>query len=125
MKRGFTLVELIVVVVIISIFLTMVGGMVSPLFFKSEVAGTVTDIQSLTPQMVYAGSQGLHSSVFSFSVEIKTANDIVDFSSEDRQFAVVHKGDIIRVIVFKYPPWIFSKAGTYYNGRLIHKLSSL
>lgn len=59
--------------------------------------------------------------IFSFSVEIEADDEIINFSTEDRQFASIHQGDKIRVKVFKYPPWNFTKAGTLYGGRLLKK----
>ena len=59
---------------------------------------------------------------FSRAVSIEENNqNILIFSTVDRQFAVVKKGDKVTVKVFRYPMWDFEKGGTYYGGRLLSR----
>lgn len=85
------------------------------LFFKKTAIGTVVSCESLNA--VYADGN----KVFSFSVEIKTENETINFSAEDRKWASVKKDDKVKAAYFQYPWWDLSKAGTFYEGRLIKK----
>lgn len=86
------------------------------IFFKKEVIGTVTSCESLNA--TYVGG----AKAFSFSVEIKTETETINFSAEDRKWASINKGDKIKATYFVYPFWNLSKAGSFYEGRLIKKL---
>ena len=115
-KRGISPVEIIIIG---AIFVALVLGMiplVANLFFQEEFLGRVNNCKSLEVSLMTESSQ-----VFSYSVEIETDDEIINFSSEDRQFATIQKDDVIKVKVFKYPPWNIKKSGTYYDGRLLKK----
>lgn len=73
------------------------------------------------PSTIIAGSNALPpSQVFSFAIAIRDLKgDIVTASSEDRQWAVVDKGQCVQARYFPYPPWELDKAGTYNGARLI------
>ena len=127
-QRGFTLIELLVVLAVVVIGIVAIGGGIGGALYKisskQSYTGKVTDCQQLLNQaMVVSNGNKTSSSVFSFSCDIQSGDEIISFSSEDRKFATVHKGDVIQVVVFKYAPWDISKAGTYYDGRLIKKVS--
>jgi prepilin-type N-terminal cleavage/methylation domain-containing protein len=127
LRKGFTLIELIVcAVIILLIGGALIGGCggCQQMFFRKNCIGKVTGISNLNGQVptVIAGKNSVFSgAAFSFAVEMGVGNEIVNFSSEDRQFATIEKGDSISVAIFKYPPWVFDKAGTYHGGRLLKK----
>ena len=120
---GFALIDLLVVVIIVLIAGSVVVGSCSQLFFNAEYSGTVIDNQQLgSGQTGFFASQDAKEIAFSRALNIRTQDgqDIV-FSTIDRQFFVVKPGDCIKVKVFIYPPWMISKAGSMYNGRLLRK----
>lgn len=90
--------------------------------FARHVTGEVVAIDRVTqPTTIIGGSGQLPSSqVFSFAIAVKDLRgEIVTASSEDRQWAVVEKGQCVDAKYFPYPPWELDKAGTYYNARLL------
>jgi prepilin-type N-terminal cleavage/methylation domain-containing protein len=119
--RGFTFVELIVGLVILGMCCSLIVGGGSQLFLNHIVEGKVNSIEKLVNNVMMTNSS-LSSQMFSFAVEIENDEDIITFSTEDRQFATVKPGDKIKVKVFQYPFWNIGKAGTYYNGRLLKKI---
>ena len=114
-SKGLTLVEVGIALVIIIIIGGLIVGGISKMFLSKTYEGTVTSCNKLDATF----AEG--SKIFSFSVEIETDVEIINFSSEDRQFASIKQGDNIKVKVFQYPPWNFTKAGTLYGGRLLKK----
>ena len=122
--KGFTLIELMVVVVICFIVLGTVVGSCSPLMFRSTEIGTVMECTQMSPAAMMMSRHANANLMFSSAVAMQLpSGEIMTFSTEDRQFGAVAKGDQIKVMVSKYPPWEFTKAGTYYNGRLLGILS--
>lgn len=110
--------NLIIISTIVAVFLLVIIITLSKyLFFKKTVIGTVTSCQSL--DATYADGN----KVFSFSVEIKEkgTDEIINFSAEDRKWKSVQEGDEVKAVYFVYPWWDLSKAGTFYEGRLIKK----
>ena len=90
--------------------------------FARHVSGELIGIDRVTqPSTVIGGSGALPSSqIFSFAVAVRTrTQEIVTASSEDRQWAVVEKGQCVEAKFFPYPPWQFEKSGTYFGARLL------
>lgn len=93
--------------------------------FSKQVDGEVIAIDRvIQPSTVIGmgnGNQGIpNSQIFSFAIAIRmTDGQIVTSSSEDRQWAVVEKGQCASARFYPYPPWEFEKAGTYYGARLL------
>jgi hypothetical protein len=94
--------------------------------FARTVVGKVVDVQNvLQPTTIIQGNQNgkLPGQIFSFAIAIMDdKGEIVTASSEDRQWAVVQKGQCAEAKFFPYPPWALSKSGTYFGARLL-KLS--
>lgn len=90
--------------------------------FARHITGEVIAIDRVTqPNTIIGGGNALPSSqVFSFAIAIRNHDgEIVTASSEDRQWAVVEKGQCVEAKYFPYPPWQLDKAGTYANARLL------
>lgn len=83
-----------------------------------EVIGIDRVIQPST--IIGMGSPLPASQIFSFAIAIKEGSgEIVTASSEDRQWAVVEKGQCAEARYFPYPPWELDKSGTYFGARLL------
>ncbi len=94
--------------------------------FSHTVIGEVVDVVriELPVTLVTKSEADFNSKVFSFAVGIKDqkTGEIHTASSEDRQWAVVHKGNCVEAVYLPYPPWDFRKKGTYFGARLIRLL---
>ena len=89
--------------------------------FARNVTGVVVGIDRVTqPSTIIGGSPIPSSQIFSVAIAIKESHgEIVTSSSEDRQWAVVEKGQCVEAKYFPYPPWQLDKAGTYAGARLL------
>ena len=57
--------------------------------------------------------------LYSFAVAIKNKQgEIFTSSSEDRQWAIVQKGNCVEAKFFPYPFWELDKGNTYFGARL-------
>ena len=109
------------------VFLILVGLAASTLHFYSyvfsrKVSGEVIGLDRVIQPSTIVGLNGQvpASQVFSFAVAIKErSGEIVTSSSEDRQWAVVEKGQCAEARFFPSPPWELDKSGTYFGGRLL------
>ena len=119
-KKGLTLVELMVGVVIVLVAGGMLFGGCYGVMNAKTVTGTVQSIENLTPGMVANNNSG--SVEYSFAVSIDVGDEIFSFSATDRQWATVKVGEVVKAKAFPYVPWNFQKAGTFHGGRLIKKL---
>jgi hypothetical protein len=90
--------------------------------FSRKVVGTVTGLERIPVNMaIMQSGQGslVPNQMFSFAIAIKEkSGEILTASSEDRQWAVVEKGQCVEARYYPYPPWNFEKGGTYANARL-------
>lgn len=92
-----------------------------PYIFAANVEGEVIKVEKLMQPMAVITRQEPSDKIFSFAVAIKDkkTGEIFTASSEDRQWAAVQgEGLCAKATFFKYPPWKFDKAGTYYGARL-------
>lgn len=119
-KKGFTLIELLVVMFVIGIISLIVVGVGYKFFSQKTFSGTVTACSEMTAATY---GRSVPSGTFSFAIDMDVPgqDEVLSFSAEDRKFANVVKDDSIKVRVFKYAPWNWDKAGTYYGGRLLKK----
>lgn len=116
----------------IGLFLSLTGGLgfVSinyySILFSKHVSGVVVGVEriEMPVAILTQGSQPPSSQVFSFAVAIQDSKskEIFTASSEDRQWAVVSKGQCAEAEFLPYPPWNLSKKGTFFGARLV-KLS--
>ena len=130
MKKAFTLVELLFVVIILAILLGIAtGGIGESTIYgwwkRQQAIGKVERAVSAIPNggVVLGGKEGVGEKIFSSTVVLETSkNNFLTFTSVDRQFAGVKKGDCIQVSYDPYAPWAIGKNGTYHNGRLLQYL---
>jgi hypothetical protein len=107
------------------VFLGIIGGVMLRYYsyvFARHVNGEVIGIDRVTqPSAIISGGSPIPSSqIFSFAIAIKDkSGEIVTASSEDRQWAVVEKGQCAEAKYFPYPPWQLDKSGTYFGARLL------
>lgn len=93
--------------------------------FSRKVQGEVVSIERVQLNVSLIQQQGagqnLNPELFSFAVAIKeSSGEIVTASAEDRQWAVVQKGQCVVAQFYPYPPWNLMKSGTYHNARVDH-----
>lgn len=109
----------IAVVVVLLIGVGMVNNY-SWLFAKS-VEGEVFKVERVTnPTMVVNSQVGTSNAMMhSFAVAVKAADGMIyTASTEDRQWAVVVPGCMVKALFFRYPFWELNKGGTFFNARL-------
>ena len=89
--------------------------------FSKNFAGQVDAVERVTEVTAIVGSRPLPSSeLYSYSVSLLLPNgEHVTSTSEDRQWAVVRKGQCVQAKFYPYPPWELDKAGTFFNARLL------
>ena len=93
-----------------------------PYIFAKTVNGHVLNIERVTaPDAIIASGRDVPAEqLFSIAVSIKDGSgEIHTASSEDRQWAVVQKGQCVEAKLLVYPPWELEKAGTYFGARLL------
>lgn len=93
------------------------------IIFSKTVIGEVVAVERVElPVALLARAGGeINEKVFSFAMGIKDAKtgEISNATSEDRQWAIVQKGQCAEAVFLPYPPWQLSKKGTYFGARLI------
>ncbi|QLY23977.1 hypothetical protein [Bdellovibrio sp. KM01] len=91
--------------------------------FSKTVVGEVVNVERVElPVALIARAGGeLNEKVFSFAISIKddTTNELFAATSEDRQWAIVQKGQCAEAVYLPYPPWELKKRGTYFGARLV------
>lgn len=87
--------------------------------FAKKVKGQVVDVQRVTAPTAIIGGRISDAQMYSYSVLIKGEDNILySASSEDRQWQVVKPGYCIDALLYRYPPWTFEKAGSFFNARV-------
>lgn len=91
--------------------------------FSKTIEGVVENVEKVSPQVALIGggpNAATSKELFSFAVGIKTKNgEIVTGTTEDRQWAIVQKGQCATAKFYPYPPWELDKSQTYFNVRLL------
>jgi hypothetical protein len=117
--------KLALVLLILSVILVgFIGFRYYSYVFAKTVQGEVVGVERVVqPAAIINNSNTPPSSaqMFSFAIAVRDAQtgEIFTGSSEDRQWAVVQKGQCAIAKFFPYPFWELDKAGTYYGTRLI------
>jgi len=119
----YTVLILILVVGVYAIFNFSGYGQINfySFIFSRDVEGVVENVERVAPGMAIVGNGPVDKKdLFSFAVGIKDkAGEIITGTSEDRQWAIVQRGQCAKAKFFPYPPWDLDKSGTYYNVRLL------
>lgn len=112
---------LLVLIVLLGVVWALVANY--SIIFSKTVIGEVTAVERVElPVALIARAGGdINEKVFSFAIGIKDSKtgEIYTASSEDRQWAVVQKGQCAEAVFLPYPPWQFSKKDTYFGARLV------
>ncbi len=126
MKTVMKFLKIVLIFVLLILCLWAVLANYSVIFSKT-VIGEVTAVEKVelpVALMTARRDNDISSKVFSFAIGIKDrkTGEIYTASSEDRQWAVVQKGQCAEAQFLPYPPWEFTKKDTYFGARLV-KLS--
>ena len=112
----------ILLVIIIGTLAWVLTAYYSVIFSKT-IIGEVTGVERVElPVALIARAGGdLNEKVFSFAIGIKDpkTGEIFTASSEDRQWAIVQKGQCAEAVFLPYPPWDLKKKDTYFGARLV------
>ena len=112
------------VVVFVFVFVVGLGWFVYNYYdwiFSIKVNGEVLLVEQVTPQLaVLTPGNDIPTKAFSFAIKVREfkTNEIYSASAEDRQLAVVEKGNCVELELFPYPPWQLRKAQTWANARV-------
>lgn len=91
--------------------------------FSKTVTGEITGVErvEIPVALISRAESNINEKVFSFAIGIKDTKtgEILTAASEDRQWAVAQKGQCAEAVFLPYPPWKFTKRGTYFGARLI------
>lgn len=113
----------VIFVLIGFVVLLIVGGfMVSnySYVFAKRVKGKILDVQRVTDPSAFLGSKATAEQMHSYSVLIQGDDGrLYTSSSEDRQWQVATKGYCVEALLYRYPPWDFKSANTFFNARLV------
>jgi len=83
--------------------------------------GSIERVQQSFPSggMIMSGNTEI---LFSSTILLKSNKKMIPFTTVDRQFTGVKKGDCMKVSYDPYAPWALGKNGTFHNGRLLEFL---
>ena len=114
----------IILAILVFVLIAFVGIRFYSYVFAKTVQGEVVGVERVTqPAAIINNGDAPQSNaqMFSFAVAIRDAKsgEIFTGSSEDRQWAVVQKGQCAIAKFFPYPFWELDKSGTYHGTRLI------
>jgi len=88
--------------------------------FSKRVKGEIINVERVTDPQAIFSSRASDAQIHSYSILIHSEDGrLYTASSEDRQWQVAKKGFCVEALLYRYPPWRLSLAGTYYNARLL------
>ncbi len=110
------------VLIVVAILLAVGGFLVAnySYVFAKRVKGKILDVQRVTDPSAFLGSKATAEQMHSYSVLIQGDDGrLYTASSEDRQWQVASKGYCVEALLYRYPPWDFKSANTFFNARLV------
>lgn len=117
--------KFIKILLVLLILLAVIWGVVDnwSVIFSKTIHGEITGVErvEIPVALISRAESNINEKVFSFAVGIKDlkTGEIYTASSEDRQWAVAQKGQCAEAVFLPYPPWKFTRTGTYFGARLI------
>lgn len=118
MKQVKSLMVLILVIVVfvgVAIFIVANYSWV----FAKTVDGKIVEVRRVTHPTAVLGSRITSEQLHSYAVLIEGQDGrLYTASSEDRQWEVAGKGYCVKALLYRYPPWDFERANTFFNARL-------
>ncbi len=87
--------------------------------FAKTINGKILDARRVTNPTAILGNKATQEQLHSYAVLIEGDDGrLYTASSEDRQWEVAAKGYCVRALLYRYPPWDFERANTFFNARL-------
>lgn len=110
----------LIVLLIIGALLWIIMANYSVIFSKT-VKGEIVGVERIEiPVALMTRTDADMGKVYSFAIGIKTeTGEIFTASSEDRQWAVVNRGQCAEAVFLPNPPWELRKKDTYFGARLV------
>lgn len=87
--------------------------------FAKRVKGRIIDVERVTSANAILSPRVTDQQLHSYAILIQ-GDDGKPYtaSSEDRKWQVAKKGYCVDTLLYRYPPWEFDKANTFFNARL-------
>ncbi|HMN69315.1 MAG TPA: hypothetical protein PKC28_12300 [Bdellovibrionales bacterium] len=88
--------------------------------FSKRVYGEIVNVERVTDPSAILSARTSEAQIHSYSILIQGEDGkLYTSSSEDSQWQVAKKGYCADVRLYRYPPWHFDRASTFFNARLL------
>ena len=87
--------------------------------FAKRVTGKIIEVERVTSANAILSPRVTEEQLHSYAILIQGDDGkLYTASSEDRKWQVAKKGYCVETLLYRYPPWDFNKANTFFNARL-------
>jgi hypothetical protein len=87
--------------------------------FAKRVKGRIINVERVTDPSAIISARATDEQMHSYAILIQgDEGKLYTASSEDRKWQVAKKGYCVDTLLYRYPPWNFNKANTFFNARL-------
>lgn len=87
--------------------------------FAKRVKGRIVNVERVTDPNAFIGSKVTPEQMHSYAILIQGDDGkLYTASSEDRKWQVAKKDYCVDALLYRYPPWDFNRANTFFNARL-------
>lgn len=87
--------------------------------FSKRVKGKIVNVERVTDPSAVISARVTEEQLHSYAILIQGQDGkLYTASSEDRKWQVAKKGYCVDTLLYRYPPWNFNKANTFFNARL-------